>query len=274
MNLRWKQWPPLAWIFLLLIVASVSNALGWWHVNWQLATDSMYATPSPEHWLGTNRLGQDTLARLIQSLMNALQVGLLVGACATLLGLALGVIAGLWVDSFADAMIQGLIGAGEALPVYLLAAAFSSGFDGSLLWVCVALVISFATGTARVVRARVVELRETEFIVTARALGVPDWRIAWAHIPSAILPMVLFQAYLSVVSAIKVEAVLGFLGLVAADHMGVGVLLAESAQDLVGGRIVTPIATCLAFFLLVLLIHTLAEQVADRISGTWRFHGA
>lgn len=268
------RWPWTLWVFVLLLLASGANALGWWNVDWRGATESMYALPGVDHWLGTNRLGQDTLARLTQSLMNALRLGLAVGVCACFLGVVLGVIGGFWHGRLVDAIVEALIGAGEALPVYFLAAVFSAGFGGSLFWIGVALTISFSTGTARVVRARVLELSDTEFIVTAGALGIPDWRIACAHLPGTLLPMILIQGFFSIVGAIKAEAVLGFLSLTHGDHMGFGVLLAESAQDLIGGRLLAPVAVCSSFFLLVLLIHSLAEDMADRISDVWRFHGA
>lgn len=248
----------------VLAASAISNGLGLWSVDWSSADGPMFAPPDGRYWLGTNLLGQDVFARLVQATVHAFNLGAAVALGAVLLGTALGAVAGYWPGSPQDGITSVALGTAEALPVYFLAGAFAIGFGAGTVGIAVALALAFSTSTARVVRARIRAVRDAEFLETARFLGIPGWRIALFQLPPLVLPMVLVQLALTFVAAVKVHAVLEFLGLVQGHHVSFGMLLAEAAQQIVAGDLALLLPVGLTFFALVLLVQSLAEALADR----------
>ena len=182
----------------------------------QLQLDIVYNSrqaPSTTHLLGTDRYARDMFSRLIYGARVSLTIGLLVAALAVTVGAVVGAVAGYlgrWVDGVSMRGVDMMM----AFPRLVLLLALLALVE-TRSWLLVVLVLGL-TGwmdVARLVRGQVLSLREQEFVVAARALGLGRARIILRHLlPNAMAP-VLVSATLMVGNTILVEAGLSYLGL-------------------------------------------------------------
>jgi peptide/nickel transport system permease protein len=168
--------------------------------------------PSAAHWLGTDDLGRDVLARLIFGTRISLSVGFIAVGIALAIGTALGLVAGFrggWVDTvvmrFVDVMLS--------IPTIFLILAVLAFLGPSIYNVMAVIGLTAWPGLARLVRGEVLSIREREYVQAARVAGLPTWRILLVHIlPNTVAP-ILVSATLGVGGAILTESALSFLGL-------------------------------------------------------------
>lgn len=167
--------------------------------------------PSAAHWLGTDQLGRDVLARVV----NGARISLRLGVFVVLLSLALGILVGLTAGlagGFWDEALMRVTDIFLAFPSLILAMAISAALGPSLTNVMIAVAVVSWPAYARLLRAQVLALREREFVEAARAVGAGTARIAWRHVlPNTLAPL-LVQASFDVGGAILTAAGLGFIG--------------------------------------------------------------
>jgi peptide/nickel transport system permease protein len=168
--------------------------------------------PSRQHWLGLDELGRDILSRVVSGARVSLAVGLIVVSVSAFIGAIAGSIAGYY-GGVVDDAISRVIDVLLAFPGVLLAIALVAVLGPSLTNVALALSSIGWVGYARIVRAQVLQAREFEYVVAARAVGAGSPRILIRHILPAALPALTVQATLGMGGAILSEAALSFLGL-------------------------------------------------------------
>jgi peptide/nickel transport system permease protein len=171
------------------------------------------ASPSPQHWFGTDELGRDILSRIIYGSRISLEVASSVVTLSLLLGLIFGGIAGFYGGILDTIINMFAMNAFMAMPGILLAIAFVAFLGPGLLNLILALSIGGWVGYARLVRAQVLAAREREFVEAARALGASDLRIFLRHILPNIIQPIVVQAAIGMAGAVLAEATLSFLGL-------------------------------------------------------------
>ncbi|WP_164219575.1 nickel transporter permease [Virgibacillus sp. YIM 98842] len=168
--------------------------------------------PSSEHWMGTDDLGRDIFTRVAYGARVSLQVGFFAVTGALVFGTLLGIIAGYfgrWVDMIISRIFDILL----AFPSILLAIAIVAILGASLQNALIAIAIINIPIFGRLVRSKVISLREEEYIMAARAQGMKNGRIILHHIlPNSIAPIIV-QSTLGFGTAILEAAALGFLGL-------------------------------------------------------------
>jgi len=168
--------------------------------------------PSPEHWLGTDTLGRDTLSRIIYGSRVALLVGVGTVAMAATIGTTLGLIAanfGGWVFT----VIMRLTDAMMAIPALLLALVVSTLLGSGLNAVLVAVGLALMPGYVRLMAGQVLSTRQNEYVMAARAVGAGQRVVMFRHIlPNCLSPLIV-QVTLVIGLAILIEATLSFLGL-------------------------------------------------------------
>ena len=170
------------------------------------------ARPDRAHLLGTDNVGRDVLSRVIWGTRVSLVAGLGSVGIAVLVGGLLGLLAG-YAGGRIDGLVMRLMDAVLSFPPLVLALALGAVLGAGLTGVLIALGVVYTPTFARLMRGQVLSITAREYVDAARALGVPGWRIAWAHVlPNATAPIVV-QASLSVAFAILAEASLSFLGL-------------------------------------------------------------
>jgi peptide/nickel transport system permease protein len=192
------------------------------------ARPDVAAVPGPSlprlgvYVLGTDELGRDVLARMLEGGFVSLSVGFVAVGLAVGIGIALGGVAGYYGRArlgvgplrllTVDTLITGLIDVMLSFPSFFLILTVVAILKPSIWNIMVVIGLTSWEGTARFVRAEVLSLREREFILAAQGVGAPGARVIARHlVPNAIGP-VLVSATLGVAGAILTESSLSFLG--------------------------------------------------------------
>ncbi|MEK4131432.1 nickel transporter permease [Solibacillus sp. FSL W8-0474] len=168
--------------------------------------------PSAEFWFGTDDLGRDIFSRILHGARISLTVGLSAVLISAVAGSFLGIIAGYygrWVDTIISRIFDILL----AFPSILLAIAIVSILGPSLQNALIAIAVINIPNFGRLIRSRVLSIKEEEYIHAAKAIGMRNTRILWKHIlPNSMTPVIV-QGTLAIATAIIEAAALGFLGL-------------------------------------------------------------
>ena len=166
--------------------------------------------PNPANWLGTDNLGRDVLSRMVAGSTISLTVGFVAMAVSLGIGIFVGAVSGYiggWVDNVAMRIVDALL----CFPSFFLILT-AIAIIGPNIWIIIAVIgLVGWTGTARLVRAEFLTLRESEYVRAARALGQSRMNIIFRHIlPNAFAP-IFVTAVISIPDAILVESGLSFL---------------------------------------------------------------
>ena len=169
--------------------------------------------PSLVHPLGTDAFGRDTLSRLLYGARLSLWIAALAVLMAVTLGTAVGLAAGL-AGGALDALLMRLVDASLAIPrVLLLLVVLTLWEHGGVVALILVLGVTGWFGTSRLVRAEVQSMRQRDFVVAARALGLSRGRIALRHVLPNVAAPIIVTATLGVGNTVLLEAALSFLGL-------------------------------------------------------------
>lgn len=168
--------------------------------------------PSSQHWLGTDDLGRDVLARIVYGARYSLAVGLVAVAIALVVGVSLGSAAGYIGGVFEDIVMR-ITDIFSAIPSILMAIAIVASLGKSTLNLMVAVGVSSTPAFVRVARAAVLTIRGEEYVESAKAIGMRGWKIVLVHILPNCVSQIIVQATLRVASAIISASSLSFLGL-------------------------------------------------------------
>ncbi len=175
--------------------------------------DHLLEPPSAAHWLGTDESGSDLLTQLCYGARLLLGLATAVVSICLLLGVVIGTLAG-YFGGWLDEVIMRVIDVLLAFPGILLNIAIAALVPRAGMGVLIfALAVNGWVGYARVTRAQVLRVREMEYVLAARALGVGSWQIMRRHILPNILSPILVQATFGAAGVVLVEAGLSFLGL-------------------------------------------------------------
>lgn len=166
--------------------------------------------PSATNWLGTDNLGRDVLSRMVAGSTISLTVGFVAMAVSLGIGIFVGAVSGYfggWIDNLLMRIVDALL----CFPSFFLILT-AIAILGPNIWIIIAVIglVSW-TGTARLVRAEFLTLRESEYVRAARSMGQSGWNIIFRHImPNAAAP-IFVTAIVSIPDAILVESGLSFL---------------------------------------------------------------
>jgi peptide/nickel transport system permease protein len=167
--------------------------------------------PGAGHMLGTDESGRDVLGRLLAGGRVSLAVGGAAVACAALLGVSLGALAGLG-GRRVDAAVMRLTDAMLSVPALFLIILSLTFFGTTVTGLVVAIGATSWMGLARLVRAELLTLREQPFVEAARALGTSPMRLLVAHTLPHLAPVIAVNVTFGVGTAILMESALSFLG--------------------------------------------------------------
>lgn len=168
--------------------------------------------PDSAHWMGTDDLGRDVLARLLFGARTALVVAVGVVALAVVAGVVVGAVAG-YFGRWIDEALMRITDMFLAFPPLLLAVLVAAALGASLRNTVIAIAVSWWPWYARQVRSQVLSLRTRPYVKALQAIGVRPWRIIGVHVvPNAMAP-VWVQATADLGAAILTAAGLSFIGL-------------------------------------------------------------
>ncbi len=221
-----------------------------------------HAKGSWVHPLGTDHLGRDLVARLIQGAQISLLIGFLATALSGVIGTAMGLSAGFF-GGRVDAVISYFITIRLAMPTILVALAVVSIIGGSLTIMILVLGLLIWDRFAVVSRTAGRQIASNEYIAAAQAIGVPVWRILFSEILPNLAGHVIVIATLEMAHAILLESALSFLGIGVQPPMAsLGLMVAEGKEHMFFRPWVVGIPGA-ALFLLVLAINYMGDGLRD-----------
>ena len=225
---------------------------------------SVRKAPSALHWLGTDDVGRDVLARIIFGARASLVAGCISVAIALAIGVPLGLAAG-YIGGFLDALISRITDAMLAIPFLILAIALAAFMGPSLRNAMIAIGITTTPIFVRLTRGQVMAVKVEDYVEAARAVGNPPWRVAFVHILPNILPALMVQASLSIAAAIIAEAALSFLGLGQQPPAPSWGSMLNAAQRFLANAPWMAVWPGLAIFLTVVSFNLLGDGLRDAL---------
>jgi len=222
--------------------------------------------PSGEHLLGTDELGRDILSRIIYGSRLTLTISFLATALGAVTGIFFGVVSG-YFGGKVDMIIQRITEILLALPGFLLAIMFVAIMGSSLWTVIISVSISIIPSFIRMVRGLTLQVKELEYVLVAKQLGVNNVKIMFKHIIPNVSPAIIAQITLNLGTTILFASGLGFLGI------GVPPPAPEWGTMLGTGRayifyaphlIISP---GLSIFLLVLSFNIIGDRLGEIIAS-------
>ena len=229
------------------------------------ATDTDFTAknlaPSLAHPFGTDWMGRDMLSRTLAGLSTSVLVGLLAATVSSVIALVLGCAAALGgkrVDAVISWLIDLMMGVPHIVLLVLISYAIGKGFWG----VTIGVAVTHWPSLARVVRAEVLQCRESKFVEVARKLGQSPARIALRHMVPYVLPQFVVGLILLFPHAILHEAAITFLGFgLPPEQPAIGVILSESMSYLSSGAWWLAVFPGLALMVTVLLFDVAGQSL-------------
>ncbi|MEO0848302.1 MAG: ABC transporter permease [Cyanobacteria bacterium J06648_1] len=283
-NLRQNVWRKFqrdrSAVFGLIVITIIVLAIVFAPWFYQVPIDQINflaaaAPPSWSHPFGTDALGQDQLARILQGGRVSLSVGIASMAVAVLLGTLVGAIAGFY-GGIVDGVLMRITDLFLALPqlplllliVYLFRESIKKIAGAELgIFILIVLLIGGLNwmSVARLVRANFLKLREMEFVSAARAIGAKPARLIWLHLLPNVLSVIIVAATLAVGNAILTESTLSFLGLGFPPDVPTWGRMLFDAKDYLESAPYMAIFPGLAIFLTVLSINYIGDGLRDAL---------
>ena len=212
---------------------------------------NMFQPPSPEHWFGTDDIGRDYLSRVIYGGRVSLLVGFLAMITCVCVGVLVGTVSG-YCGGWIDSILMRIVDIMSSIPWMVLVTVISLFLKRGLKSIII--VIGFFTWMeiARLVRAETLSLKEREYVMYAKFVGIPGYVIILKHIIPSVLPTIIIAASTGIANAIMTESSLSFLGLGIQQPMSSwGSLLREGKSSLTTAPFVATISG--AFILITVL---------------------
>jgi len=218
-----------------------------------------------KYWLGTDKSGRDLLSMLIYGARISLMVGIIAVSISLFIGIVLGGLAGYY-RGWVDTIILWVISVIWSVPGILLVIGISLALQSKGVWVAfLAVGLTMWVEVARVVRGQVMEVREKQYVIAAKALGFSDLRIVFKHILPNIIAPIIVIATANFASSILVESGLSFLGLGAQPPTPSWGQLVRDGYQLMGNENSWHILTlpCVCISLLVLSFNLIGNALRD-----------
>jgi peptide/nickel transport system permease protein len=191
------------------------------------ATGLPLQAPNAEAWVGTATFGRDVLGMLIYGSRISLLVGFTATIGTMLIGSVVGIASGYYggkIDSLLNAFTNWFL----VIPWIALAIVLASILGPTLFNIILVIAITSWAGTARLVRAQTLTVKERPYVERARALGAGDWHMVTRHILPNVFPVIFANTVLTVALAILSETTLALLGLGDPNSVSWGTMIEES----------------------------------------------
>ena len=200
----------VAFIVALIILSFISPYISRYDFN-EIAMKSRFGLPSMEHLLGTDEVGRDILARILYGARYTLSISVVSVALSCVFGMILGAVAG-YFGGIVDTLIMRFLDVLQAFPNIMLAIAIAAVFGAGFDKVIYAIGLCGIPIFARLMRASILTVRNSEFIEAATSINCSTFRIIVHHVvPNTISPLIV-QVAMSIASAALSASSLSFLG--------------------------------------------------------------
>lgn len=196
-----------AWILVAILGPLVAP-----HSPLDLDVMNRLEPPSATHLLGTDDAGRDNFSRLLYGARISVPIAMAVVVVATVLGAGVGAVAG-YTGGRVDEVLMRVVDVVLAFPAILLAMAITAALGPGIRHAMLAIVLVSWPEASRLMRGQILSVRENDYVVAARALGVPTPRLLLRHVLPNAFPPVLVKATLDVGQAVILMGALSFIGL-------------------------------------------------------------
>ena len=251
-----------------------------YHAYAHSEADRIAEGPSAQYWLGTDGLGRDMLARVMQGLLVSMTVALLVEVIDIVLGTIIGVLAGYyggWIDFFLARFTDIMFAFPGVLFLVLVSGIFGSwadhhlasipiiGANGNarLALVSVAMAFTIWPLMARYVRGQTLQLKQQQFVEAAKTTGSSDAKIILRHIVPNLFSIVVIASTLNISNTIIAEAGISYLGLgVQPPGSSIGLMISD-ASEFIRTDAWMAIVPCAVLALIVIAFSFLGDGIRD-----------
>lgn len=199
-------------ILCLIILLAIFGSMLWKIDPAAISAREKFQGPSAAHLFGTDDMGRDTFARIIDGAKITMIITSGAVAIALVGGTTLGLIAG-YKKGRLDTVISGVMDALWAFPSVILAMTINAVLGQSMWNIMVAIGIVNIPDFYRIVRSRVITIREMEYVTGARAIGLNDTKIIWRYVLPNLVSTLIVQMTITAAKATLAEAALSYLGL-------------------------------------------------------------
>ena len=220
--------------------------------------------PSAAHWFGTDEIGRDVLSRVIFGARASLLAGVVSVVISLSIGVPIGLLAG-YAGGKVDMLISRLTDAVLACPFLILAIALAAFLGPSLTNAMIAIGVSATPVFIRLTRGQTLAIKAEDFVLAARAIGNPPWRIAVRHVLPNAFPALIVQATLAIAAAVIAEASLSFLGLGQQPPAPSWGSMLNTAKNYVDSAPWMAIWPGISIFLLVLSFNLVGDGLRDAL---------
>jgi peptide/nickel transport system permease protein len=218
------------------------------------------------HILGTDAQGRDLFSAILHGLRISLQMGLIAGFVAFVIGVSLGLGAA-YVGGRREAFIMRIIDLQLAFPAILLALVLSALLGQGKAQLITALVTAQYAYFARTAHGAAAAERGKDYVEAALSTPLPALRVVWRHILPNCLPPLIVVATVQVANAIALEATLSFLGVgLPVTEPSLGALIANGFQYMLSGRYWISIYPGIALIVLIVAINLVGDQIRDQVN--------
>jgi len=223
-----------------------------------------FQPPSLEFPLGTDNLGRDYLARVLNGGRVSLLVGFSVAALCVTVALIVGGLAGFY-GGVLDIVLVKVSEFFQVIPGLVLALVAAALLGANITIIVIILAVTMWPGVARIVRAEAMRIAQLGYVESQRAAGFSGLRILWSDVVPNALPPVLVATTMTVARAILAESGLSFLGIGDANQPSWGALL-NQAQPYIATAWWLPLFPGLCIFIVVLAINMLGDALNDALN--------
>lgn len=189
--------------------------------------------PTTDHWFGTNGLGQDLLAQTLRGMQKSMLIGVCVAIISTVIAATVGSIAG-YFGGWRDRTLMWIVDLLLVVPSFIVVAIVTPrlGSSDRVIWLIVLFSVFGWMISSRIVRGMTMSLREREYVVAARYMGVSNTRIILRHVLPNVASLLIIDTTLNVGTAILAETGLSFLGFgIQPPDVSLGTLIAAGTQS-------------------------------------------
>lgn len=228
------------------------------------------ASPSSEHWFGTDQLGRDIFVRVFFGARYSLIIAIVAAVINLIIGVAYGGIAGYFggaVDNLLMRIVDVIYSIPLTIYVIIFMAIFTKPGDGGsgLGTIILALSISYWISMARIVRGDVLQLKQQEFVLAARSLGVSKFKILLSHLIPNCIGSIMVTLTLLIPEAVFTEAFLSFIGLGLTPPIASLGTLANDAMNAIYTYPYQLVPPAAAICLIILAFNLFSDGLSDAL---------
>ena len=255
----------LALVLCAVVVGPYASAWEYDAIHW----DAIGVPPSEEHWFGTDSIGRDLFSRTMIGGRISLLIAVLATTVSFCIGLPWGAAAG-YVGGMTDQVMMRIVDGMYAIPYVLIVIVLVVMLGRNIYLLFIAIGAVSWLDVSRIVRGQALVLKAAPYIASARAMGLPEYRIVMRHVVPNVLGSAIVFATLMIPSVIISESFISFLGLGVQEPMtSLGVLIADGSKNIYASPWQLACPTGL-LTVLILLMTVLGERLRRMVTGAER----